>query len=129
MAYRIYHNPREVRLDGTDLPGVRKIAWEVSRTEIVTGGDGELHASFARFGTARTRGELVVADPETARSVLGRQGVLTFVMVDTRGGANRSVTLAGCSFDGGDGHVAVGAASRCRLRFLAESAPAFGPAI
>ena len=123
MAFNVYHAPRNVTIGQTPIAGVESIVVSVRRQEFCAHGDGDMHATVARFTAGRTSGTITLVDPVGASAAAGRAGTLSFTWTDTKAQADKTVTIAGASIGGYDATVARNSASSVTLPFIAESAP------
>ena len=123
MAYNVYHNPQSVTIGGTAIPGVRAIRVAVRYGELHAAGDDDTHESVARHTVASTRGVVEGVDPVAADDVQGKTGTLSFVWINAKTGAPKTVTIADCSMGGCEARVSRDAASAVSIPFVAAGAP------
>jgi len=117
MAFNVYHNPIDVKLDDRPIPNVQSIVVSVRYHETQANrGDGS-PATSARFTYGRTSGIITLLDSALADVAWNRAGTLSFVWKD------QIVTISDCSIGGYEPAVYKEAGTTITIPFIAESAP------
>ena len=98
MAGPLFRGVRAARFAGTDLGGVRGVAWEIAGRERLAGADDQAWLSLAALTGWSARIELSTDFPEAALAAFapGAEGELSFVLEGVGPGPARDlkVTLA-----------------------------------
>ena len=122
ISYQTFKNVSAVTIGSLSVYGVTSITVEKTWAEIHASGDADTYEPIADVGTCSVRGTINTVDPTDADEADGVTGSLGATYKDAKGGADKTLAIAGVSVTGANQTVTKDQPSGGTISFIAASA-------